>query len=291
MTDLAVLRQEAAQARAAKAGGSAQRLGIPETPQREHVKFDSELRATKVKQDGQDWYRVEGYASVFETPYDMWDWAGPYTEIVSAGAADVTLSKNPFVIWRWNHGGTAMANTRNGRLTLSADETGLRDVALINPAREDVKLLIQAMEDDDVSEQSFMFTITRGAWSPDYTEYRIHEFDLERGDVGPVQYGANPYTSAASRSGEILASLRNLPSLAAREARQILAERSDLDKDDGVADVEEQRGLDALAEAQNRIKQLEAAEAAKPVARDYSATTQLWRLKLIAAEAEIESGI
>jgi HK97 family phage prohead protease len=236
MTELTVLRQEAAAARAAAAGGQTAALGIPDQPQRDHVKFVSELRASKVKKDGQDWYQVEGYASVFETPYEMWDQFGPYMEVVSTGAADTTLSASPFVIFRWNHGGTAMANTRNGRLELSADDTGLHMRALLNPTRDDVKLLMQAMTDDDVSEQSFMFMIVRGMWSPDYSEYRIEEFDLDRGDVGPVQYGANPYTSIAARSGEILADLRRLPSLAAREAWQILNERQDVNETRAVLD-------------------------------------------------------
>ena len=29
----------------------------------------------------------DGYASVYEAPYDMWDEFGPYTEIMSAGVA------------------------------------------------------------------------------------------------------------------------------------------------------------------------------------------------------------
>jgi len=315
MTELAVLRAEAAAARAAAAGGKAQAIGVPGSAERDHIKFGSEIRAQKIEKDGQDWYQVEGYASVFETPYDMWDEFGPYTEVVSKGAADKTLSASPFVIFRWNHGGTAMANTRNGRLELSADDTGLHMRALLNPARDDVKLLMQAMSDDDVSEQSFMFMIVRGIWSPDYTEYRIEEVDLDRGDVGPVQYGANPYTSIAARSGEILAALRGLPPLAAREARQILNERAGATAAnvtstevatwaaetrewvDEVAtaaseaiDADEpgrNRGL-SLEEARAVVDKAEAEEAAKPKARDYS-SLQLWRAKLLATEAEMEA--
>jgi hypothetical protein len=73
-----------------------------------------------------------------------------------------------------------------------------------------------------------MFRITSGQWSPDYLEYRINSFDLERGDVGPVTYGANPHTSVAARSGEFLDAIPNLPPLAAREAYARLALRSDL---------------------------------------------------------------
>ena len=73
-----------------------------------------------------------------------------------------------------------------------------------------------------------MFRITDGQWSPDYTEYRINAFDLERGDVGPVTYGANPHTSVAARSGEFLRSIQSLPPIVAREAYTLLSKRADV---------------------------------------------------------------
>ncbi|MGW0537816.1 HK97 family phage prohead protease [Streptomyces sp. NPDC003032] len=227
MTDLAILRQQAAQARAGAAGSTAMALprDRPETPE---IRFTSQLRAKKITRDDMDWYEVEGYASAFEQGYEMWDMFGPYTEIVSAGAADETLAADPEVVFRFNHAGTPMASTRNGRLELWADGSGLGQRAFLNPKRADVQLLVQAIEDADVREQSFMFRITSGQWSPDYTEYRIQRFDLERGDVGPVTYGANPHTSIAARSGEFLDLIPNLPALLAREAYSRLAQRSDL---------------------------------------------------------------
>ncbi|MFI1001994.1 HK97 family phage prohead protease [Streptomyces galbus] len=228
MTDMATLRQQAAQARAAAAGST--QMALPrDRPESPEVRFTSQLRAKKVtRDDGMDWYEVEGYASAFEQGYEMYDWYGPYTEIVSVGAADKTLGQDPEVVFRFNHAGTPMASTRNGRLELWADEHGLGQRAWLNPKRSDVQLLVQAIEDQDVREQSFMFRITSGHWSPDYTEYRIDEFDLERGDVGPVTYGANPHTTIAARSGEFLDAIPNLPPLVAREAYARLAQRSDL---------------------------------------------------------------
>jgi hypothetical protein len=44
---------------------------------------------------------------------------------------------------------------------------------------------------------SFAFRIESGQWSPDYTEYRINRYDIHRGDVAIVGYGANPYTGAS----------------------------------------------------------------------------------------------
>jgi HK97 family phage prohead protease len=219
MTDLGTLRAAAASARATAARGSSQPMATPlQRPVQPELRFASQMRASKVNRDGIDWFLLEGYASAFEQSYEMWDMFGPYEEIVSAGAADATLAASPEVVYRFNHAGTPMAGTRNGRLELWADERGLGDRAYLNPKRDDVKLLVQAIEDDDVREQSFMFTITSGQWSPDYTEYRINSFDLDRGDVGPVTYGANPHTTVAARSGEFLRSIPNL-SPAARRRR------------------------------------------------------------------------
>lgn len=227
MTDPAALRAAAASARAAAAGTTPMPLPA-DRPAAPELRFASQLRAKTVERDGQQWYEVSGYASVFERGYEMYDMFGPYTEIVSVGAADKTLESAPEVVFRFNHGGTPMAGTRNGRLELWADETGLGQRAWLNPKRSDAKLLVQAIEDEDVREQSFMFQITSGRWSPDYLEYRIDAFDLERGDVGPVTYGANPHTSVSARAGEFLADIPRLSPLVAREAYTLLSQRADL---------------------------------------------------------------
>jgi phage head maturation protease len=228
MTDMAALRSQAASARSASAGTTP--MQVPrDRPEAPEVRFTSQLRAKKVtRDDGLDWYQVEGYASVFEAGYEMYDMFGPYTEVVSKGAADMTLAADPEVVFRFNHAGMSMASTRNGRLELWADEQGLGQRAWLNPKRNDVQDLMRAIEDSDVREQSFMFRITSGQWSPDYTEYRINAFDLERGDVGPVTYGASPHTSIAARSGEFLNLIPSLSPLMAREAFARLSERSDV---------------------------------------------------------------
>src|SRR6266705_3998074 len=197
MTDHAALRAEAAKARATATG--AQRKSLPcGEAKREEIKFVSSFRAELVQKDGKDFHLVEGYASMTEKPYEMWDFFGPYEEVVSKTAFDETLAADPMVIYRFNHGGTSMANTRNKRLELWADSLGLGDRAWLNPQREDVKLLIHAIDDQDVTEQSFMFMIEDGSWNDEYTEFRIDKVNLDRGDVGPVTYGANPTTIVAA---------------------------------------------------------------------------------------------
>lgn len=185
--------------------------------------FPSRLRAKLVDVEGQSFYRVEGYASAVERGYEMWDMFGTYMEVVSKGAFDKTLDANPDVAFLMNHRGITMARTTQpGRLELSADDTGLKAEALVNPKRQDVKDMVLAIEDGDITEMSFAFMITSGTWSPDYSEYRINEVDLDRGDVSAVNYGANPYTSIAARSAEILDALEHLPVGAKRAALERL---------------------------------------------------------------------
>ncbi len=144
----------------------------------------------------------DGYATVYESPYEMWDRFGPYTEVVAAGAAADTLANPdldcPLVLGHDQL--RRIARTTNGTLTLTSDATGLRAQAVLDPEDEDVEYIAPKIAAGLIDEMSFCFRITAGQWSPDYTEYRIEKFDLHRGDVAIVGFGANPATTAALRS-------------------------------------------------------------------------------------------
>lgn len=150
---------------------------------------------------------VEGYASVVEAGYEMWDWAGSYTEFVRAGAFTRTLNATPQVQLLLNHGGLAMAYTKAGTLRLSEDSTGLHMAADINTSRGDVRDMLTAIEDGNVDEMSFAFRVTRQQWSPDYDQRDILEVDIHRGDVSVVNFGANPETSVGAMRAQDLAQL------------------------------------------------------------------------------------
>jgi HK97 family phage prohead protease len=176
------------------------------------VKLDrTEIR--QLERDGLTVVHVGGYASTTEAPYEMHDYFGPYTEVVSAGAFAKTLTAAPLVEFTVNHGaggGLPMAHTRNATLDLAevaqADEngvTGLRWDAYVDPTRTDVADMLKAMERGDLAEASFKFRITKGVWSPDYTEFRIDEVDLERGDVSAVNFGANPAATSGLRAAQV----------------------------------------------------------------------------------------
>lgn len=188
---------------------------------------------------------VEGYASVTEEPYEMFDWYGPYTEVVRAGAFAKTLSENPQVQLLLNHGGLSMAYTKAGTLALAEDSQGLHMRAEANPARGDVHDMLLAIDDGNVDEMSFAFRVPQGksVWSPDYDQRDIIEVDMHRGDVSVVNFGANPATSVeAVRS----AMFDQLPADQARALIARLQRRLEAPSD-------VQRGLPlSLAEARAR---------------------------------------
>lgn len=157
-----------------------------------------DLRAAEGSDSGQ--LHFSGYASVYERGYEMWDWYGPYTEIVSAGAASDTLARAnldvPLVLAHDSL--RRIARTTNGSLTLSEDDNGLLvDAPELDQADADVAYIAPKLRSGLVDEMSFMFRITAGHWSPDYTEYRIDAFDIHRGDVAIVGYGASPHTAGS----------------------------------------------------------------------------------------------
>jgi HK97 family phage prohead protease len=182
----------------------------------------TELRARKVDRNGVEMYQLDGLATAYEQPYEMYDMFGPYKEIVSGGAGARSLAADPEVAFLVNHAGVTMARTTAKTLELSEAPEGLVTRAFLNPKRSDVKDLVMAVDDKAITEMSFAFMITRGRWSPDYTEYRIDEYDIDRGDVSAVNYGANPHTNIAARSAEVLAHLRALPDGARRAAFEAL---------------------------------------------------------------------
>lgn len=146
---------------------------------------------------------VVGVASVVEQGYEMHDMFGPYTEVVDRGAFTATLATSPLVEFTLNHnrgGGLPMAHTRNGTLTLGVSAEGLTYDATVDPTRSDVADMLKALERGDLAEASFKFGIVRGQWSPDFTEYRILEVDLNRGDVSAVNFGANPLATSQARA-------------------------------------------------------------------------------------------
>lgn len=149
---------------------------------------------------------LQGYATTYDQPYEMFDMFGPYTEVARAGMAAKTLSEGADVAYLANHEGLTLARTKSGSLRMSEDSTGLLTVATLNTARSDARDLVTAVEDGDVDQMSFAFRVVRQEWSPDWEQRDLIEVNLNRGDVSAVNFGANPNTSV----GAIQRSFRSL---------------------------------------------------------------------------------
>jgi HK97 family phage prohead protease len=143
-----------------------------------------------------------GHASVYEQAYEMYDMFGPYTEVVSQGAGADSLVRSdldvPLVLGHDQL--RRLARTTTGSLFLTEDAQGLHVHApALDPADHDVAYIAPKLKAGLIDEMSFAFRIEAGQWSPDYTEYRITKYDIHRGDVAIVGYGANPHTVGSLR--------------------------------------------------------------------------------------------
>ncbi|MFK0173404.1 HK97 family phage prohead protease [Streptomyces sp. NPDC090306] len=155
---------------------------------------------------------LTGYASVFNSPYDVY--GGPpmgWTEVVDPTAFDTTLAARADTHLLINHGGMPLARTKSGTLQLATDTTGLHVEAGLDPSDPDVQALVPKMRRGDMDEMSFGFRVKADEWNDDYTERRLTEVSLHKGDVSVVNFGANPATSvqlnSASEALELLARL------------------------------------------------------------------------------------
>jgi len=138
--------------------------------------------------------RLSGYAAVFNDASVPL----PFKERIAPGAFRKTLSEMPDVRLLINHEGLPLARTKNGTLSLTEDERGLRFDAELADTQEarDIYTLVQR---GDVDQMSFAFRVIRQNWSKDKTERTLTEVSLADGDVSVVTYPAYPTTSVEAR--------------------------------------------------------------------------------------------
>ena len=200
------LRAEAATARSGqvrtRADRPSQRRCASEPGSSPRAGVRSSITLTERTSGGAGTVDFVGVASVYERGYEMWDAFGPYSEVVTAGAAqDLGLAGLDVPLVLEHESLRRIARTTNGSLDLSQNDNGLNVHAPeLDMADADVAYIVPKMRSGLIDEMSFKFLITDGIWSPDYTEYRINGFAINRGDVAIVGYGASPWTSAGVRS-------------------------------------------------------------------------------------------
>lgn len=144
--------------------------------------------------------RLSGYAAVFNDASVPL----PFKERIAPGAFRKTLSEAPDVRLLINHEGLPLARTKNGTLSLTEDDRGLRfdaDLADTQEAR-DIYTLVQR---GDVDQMSFAFRVIRQNWNKDRSERTLTEVSLADGDVSVVTYPAYPTTTVEARQKIALA--------------------------------------------------------------------------------------
>lgn len=221
----AAARREAMTGRSSSGGRDARAVAPVDVGVARRVPGRAALRTETTTRGGKEFVRLDGIASVTDRPYRMWDAFGEYDEVIENRAFVDTLAAGPDVVYLLNHSGPTLARTTNDTLRLSLTDEGLRSEALLNPQRDPVRDLLLAIDDGVITEMSFAFRITTGAWSDDFTQYRISALDLHRGDVSAVNFGANPYTTSSRTARDVLDELDRLPAGAVPAALSRLAAR------------------------------------------------------------------
>lgn len=203
---------------------------LPDIPSKQTIRVPfaiTDLRGEQ-RSDGVDAVAVEGHATVFGYEYKVY--GGPpygWIERVAAGAADKTLSEDPDVVFLLNHEGMALARTKSGTLELEVNKRGLFSSASLDRANPISRGLISGMERGDIDEMSFAFRTTAQEWEahPDFEDdpeslRTITEFNIHRGDVSAVNFGASDATDI-----DIIRSLEALNDEELAEAKAVLDRR------------------------------------------------------------------
>jgi HK97 family phage prohead protease len=156
---------------------------------------------------------VEGYATVFDQPYELYRWAYDGTIYIVSEQVDSKAFEGcdmSDVIMQYNHEGRVFARTSNGTLEVAPDGTGLHIRAQLGGTA----LGGQVYEEIDggyTTKMSFGFTV--GADKRDRTEERDEETGVttisvlrtitrisKLYDVSAVSLPANDATSISARS-------------------------------------------------------------------------------------------
>lgn len=163
------------------------------------------VMAVRARSDDEESFVVEGYATTFNQPYELYRY-GSYSvwEQVDPHAFDDCDMTD--VIMQFDHTGRVYARTRNNTLELKTDSKGLYIVANLGGTEEGRKLY-QEIKSGYVDRMSFGFVV--GEDSRTYIEN--HDDGTEKSlrtilkitklyDVSAVSIPANDMTSISARS-------------------------------------------------------------------------------------------
>lgn len=169
------------------------------------VREERRLQAAELREESSGELVFEGYAAVFNSPYEVFGGPeeGGWTEVVDPAAFNRTLKGKPDVPLNVDHAGTPLARTTSGTMKLSADDHGLKVRASLDPRSPRVQEIAVAMERRDLTEMSFAFWTVKQMFDEEESLRRLMEVNIDRGDVSIVTYGANPATTAEINAADL----------------------------------------------------------------------------------------
>jgi HK97 family phage prohead protease len=157
------------------------------------------IRRVEVRADDDSDPVIQGYATVYEAPYEVmggppWGWV----ETIARGACDKSVREQDDVYLFFDHEGLPLSATKAGTLTLESDSIGLYNESTIDRRSPWSMEIVSRVDRKELDAMSFAFRVIRQEWNEDYTERRILEVKLF--DVSVVSFPANPATLAQLRT-------------------------------------------------------------------------------------------
>lgn len=166
------------------------------------------ITASELRAEGQaDEMALVGYAAVFSSlTKDL----GGFREVIAPGAFTRTLKEGGDVKALVNHDpNQVLGRTKNGTLTLSQDDRGLKFRCVLNPDSQAHRDLYASIKRGDLDECSYAFRVAPDGdqWDEATDEngqrYQRRTLrDLNLIDVSAVCYPAGNETSVAARSDD-----------------------------------------------------------------------------------------
>lgn len=142
-------------------------------------------------------YYVEGYATTFDKPYELYEYDGiKYYEMIDRHALDGADMSD--VILQYDHSGKVMARNSNGTLGLETNNNGLFIFADLSKSSAG-KELYEEINSGLVNRMSWAFTVAEDKYDRD-TRTRIITKVKKVYDVSAVSIPANNDTEINARS-------------------------------------------------------------------------------------------
>lgn len=142
-------------------------------------------------------YYIEGYATTFDKPYQLYEYDGiKYYEVIDRNAlAEADLSD---VIMQYDHQGKVLARLSNKTLGIEPDEKGLFIFADLSKSQA-AKYMYEEINNELVTKMSWAFTVQEDKYDRD-TRTRTITKIKKIYDVSAVSIPANSDTNISARS-------------------------------------------------------------------------------------------